>query len=673
MSGSSSASPDSAVLTALQELVDAWTEEDYATAITNCNALLKKRKSLDSTVAASIQRLLLQCHLQQNDLAKVLEFCSSNNNEHKDLALYAQYRQEDYESVSQQASKESPLEQHLLAQSYFHLNQMNPALRVYQELLKSQDLDDEAKMELLTNAVAVLSSTCTAVVPYVATTASPQLLDQATAFAEEHPEYCDLALNVGTLQCLTDSGASGKKWLEKAKENCSDPEDMVPIDMNLVWSRHFWQNDDDNVQYNVTKGTAPQTSIAQLNQALLDHKPLVNLPHPKWNALQVGMYWYNRAVQQYQKQQFVECLESCQSLKKTVSGGAKKKKGGDSKPSSPAEWWWQSRIDVLFAHVQQQQSKVEVGTAKLEERLEGLRGQPTCDIMDHAIAYVQLHLQAIQHPNATKEEKLALLKRLPSSIQSMPAVQATLEVLGAAASTGSSKNTKKGSPLDQADALFEQGRYAEAAKLYQENLPAPSASSDAMQIACHLKRVQALAMSDQHAASTDLWEALGPFLDDAIDEPSDGGANIETLETKALPRTSSSSHHHNKAATPLAVAKADDAATPNNNKRSKESVLRQRARRREAHLKKLEEKGEYNPDRPTKPNAERWVPKHERSRARRRGQQQNNRSAQGGGSQADAQRLDAAARRAGTVPSTAGPSTANLKVSTGGRKGGRRR
>lgn len=670
----SSSVVDESILTALQELVDAWVEEDFATVATRCNTLLKKKKTLDPRVANSVQRLLLQCYLQQQEYAKIAEWWASsshqqsnNNNKsnnNRDLVLYAQYRQDEYEAVSQQASKETPLEQHLLAQSFFHLNQMNPALRVYQDLLKNEEehLDEDGQMELLTNAIAVVTSTA---VPYVAT-AHPLLLEQAVSFLEEHPEYCDLALNVGTLQCL--AGSSTSKWIDVAADQCrisDEPDDdMVPIEINRNWSHHFWQNDDVDVQYDVSKGTAPQTAVAQLNQSLLQHKPLANSPHPKWNALQVRMYWYNRAVQQYHLQQFVECQESCQSLKKMTLGNKKKKK--DAPPSSPAEWWWQARIDVILAYVQQSSKQADANAAmgKLEERLEGLKSQqPTCETIDHAIAYVQLHLHALQHPNSTKEQKCALLKSLPKSIQSQPAVVATLEAL----ETGSSKSTKVGgsSPTDRADLLLQQGHYAEAAKVYEECLPAPSAcSSD--QLAFHLKRVQALAMSEQHEKSTKLFETIIPLLDAAVEDPTGAGVTDgEALETKALPRSTNT----NKTSATLAATAANGEETKPT--RSKESVLRQRARKREAYLKSLEEKGQYYPDRPTKPNAERWIPKHERSRARRRGQ--NSRSAQGGGSQADAQRLDAAARRAGNVPSSAGPSTANLKVSQGGRKGGRGR
>ena len=151
----------------------------------------------------------------------------------------------------------------------------------------------------------------------------------------------------------------------------------------------------------------------------------------------------------------------------------------------------------------------------------------------------------------------------------------------------------------------------------------------------------------------------------------DGGA----LENKSLPR-GTSSISKKLVATSNAAANGDNADA---DKPSREKILRHRARKREAYLKELEAKGQYNPDRPTKPDPERWIPKHERSRSSRggnRGGRNNNKglnSAQGGGSQLDAQRLDAFARRAGKIPASSGPSSANLKVSSGGRKGGGRR
>ena len=137
--------------------------------------------------------------------------------------------------------------------------------------------------------------------------------------------------------------------------------------------------------------------------------------------------------------------------------------------------------------------------------------------------------------------------------------------------------------------------------------------------------------------------------------------------------------NQNKFATTGNTRNEDDS-----HERSRVKILRRRTVKRMVYLKELESKGNYNPDRPTKPDPERWIPKHERSRSSRGGNRGGNRgggrnnnkglnSAQGGGSKLDADRLDAAARRAGRTPASSGPSSANLKVSSGGRKGGRRR
>jgi hypothetical protein len=639
--------PEESVLTSIQELVNAYAEDKLTVAIEKCNSLLKRRKTLDSDIADAVQRLLLQCYIQQKDYSNVREYGRKYPQQHKDLVLYAHYRQDEFDVVSQQASKSSSLEQHLLAQSYYHLNQVNPAIRVYQEMLNDNTLDEERRMEVLTNALSVFSAT---VVPYV-NNRSP-LLEQAQAFLEKHPHsYSDLSLNVGTLQCLTASPPSSP-WLDAARDLCGDenPDDLIPVEINTQWSRQFWQTDTNGTINYEIEGSAPQKAVAQLNQGLLDHRPLVSQPHPKWNSLQVQLYWYNRAVQQYQTQKYVECQESCQSLRKTFGN---KRKG----LTSPADWWWQSRVDVLLAHVQKEQAKVDAGITRLEERWQELQKQESCNVIDHATAYIQLHLHALQHPKPSNEDKKALLKSLPASIQLKPAVVATLETLERA--IGSKGKVSTSSPTDEANVMFNQAQYAEAAKLYEANLPSPE-SCDQQQLALQLKRVQALALCGEHDASTELFESLIPLLDNAVEDPS-SMVNGENLENKALPRSSTSK------SLVVAVAPGEESKP----KRSMERILRQRAHKREAYLKSLEEKGQYNPDQPAKPDAERWIPKHERSRARRRGQ--NSRSAQGGGSQADALKLDAAARRAGHVSASTGPSTANLKVSSGGRKARGRR
>jgi signal recognition particle subunit SRP72 len=120
------------------------------------------------------------------------------------------------------------------------------------------------------------------------------------------------------------------------------------------------------------------------------------------------------------------------------------------------------------------------------------------------------------------------------------------------------------------------------------------------------------------------------------------------------------------------------------NKRNHEAVLRRREKKRQDYLEKLQQEGKYNPDRPLKPDPERWLPKSQRSynKRGRRGRSQFI-GAQGIGSGAgadkDAAKLDAAARAAakaqGIDLNGQTRSTAHLAVSSNGNTGksGRRR
>jgi tetratricopeptide (TPR) repeat protein len=662
--------PEELVLTSLQALLDSWWEDSYDEAIEKCNFLLKKKTALDSSLTSSVQRILLQCWLEQKEYAKVTSWVEQHSSQMSDLGHYANYRMEDYEMVTKQASKESVLEQHLLAQSHYHLKQVNPALKVYQELLNDDDNDSETRMELLNNALAVIAAN--AAVPFVPLTDGNHeiLIEKAEGFLQTHPEYHDLAFNLGTLQSLTGTYDDNQtSWLEEAQANCDDEDDMPIIEHNIVWSRQFWQNDLAGVDYSgIDSGsTSPTSMVANINQTLLDDNgKLPSHPNAKWNTLQVRMYWYNRAIIQFKADELVECQESCQSLKRTLGGeSSNKKKKADTTKGSSADLWWESRVDVLLAYVQDKQSKSAPAIERLEQRIKSLQQQPQSHTIDHAIAHTALHLYSIQNSSAKAEasKTISFLKSLPASIRSQPAVKATLEELGANDDNGNrSTSTKmKKSPAEQADMLFVQGNYEKAVSLYSNNLQ-DILDSDEDQLAQHLRRVQALAMIGKHDESTELWSSIQAHLVGNF-EPSTR-MNGETLEKQALPRSSTT-----KTMLGGAAGEASFKAL-----RSEKSVLNQRARKREAYLKNLEAKGQYNPDRATKPNPERWIPKHARRSNRRGGRRGGpSRSAQGGGSQADAQRLDAAARRAGTVTSSATPSTANMKVSNGSQKVGRRR
>lgn len=103
-------------------------------------------------------------------------------------------------------------------------------------------------------------------------------------------------------------------------------------------------------------------------------------------------------------------------------------------------------------------------------------------------------------------------------------------------------------------------------------------------------------------------------------------------------------------------------------KKNRERTMKNRAKKRAAYLAALEVKGKYDPNRPVKPDPERWLPKNQRSYNKKGRKNRNNFSGAqgaGGGAQKDAAKLDAAARAA------AGPSalsTKHLAVGGGGKK-----
>ncbi|KAG7367919.1 hypothetical protein IV203_030662 [Nitzschia inconspicua] len=393
-----------------------------------------------------------------------------------------------------------------------------------------------SKLDLLTNQIATMISL--QVIPMVRSTTGNQGEEQQSNIIQQAIEILqnndndnydddgktDLALNVGLYQTLTATTTTTNHhdYLQLARDINQDDANNDVIDTALTWKRHFWyRNDNDNntddsnnndrndnihngktIHYNYFSNpknnspfsslTVPQ-SVAQFNQTLLlldgSNKnrsvyKVPSQPHPKWNRIQIQLYWYNRALLQFQNEQYVECIESCHSLRKvtttnntnsnsntistaTTNNTASKKKK-KNKPTtttttnittttgtttfantelSPDQAWWQARIDVLLAHVLHAQSKPAEAMQLLQQRLEQLKqqqqqqqqqsGSTSSFTIDHAIAHVQLHQYVLGNNNNNKinnnnnnkslSSMKQLLETLPESIRSCPAVQWTLE------------------------------------------------------------------------------------------------------------------------------------------------------------------------------------------------------------------------------------------------------
>ena len=210
-----------------------------------------------------------------------------------------------------------------------------------------------------------------------------------------------------------------------------------------------------------------------------------------------------------------------------------------------------------------------------------------------------------------------------------------------------------------------QENYDEAVALYMQAL-----ESDPDNHAIRARLVEALSHTDPIRAIQEWKKIQDATGNDGWDDDDEEQEDGEALEMRELPRIKHSAIADSNAHLSAGTAAAN---AVNTNKKSRESILRRRAKARKSYLEQLQEKGLYNPSRPTQPDPERWIPKHERQR-RRRGRGAQNKSSQGGVSAKDAAKLDVAARAAGVdAGNSSGPSTAHLTVAGGSRKGGRRR
>ena len=676
---------DSTLVDDLRDLIDDIDEGKWESAVTKIESLVgnnekkkanksKTPKIEDDSLREALQDLLGKCQLHLEQYDRILEATNDPSQEppSKFVQLYAKYRQGQYSSLVGTLSKQTPLddlfEQHLLAQSSFHTKDTQRAVETYQDIFNSTKSVD-GQMEILVNSLAALQATSTPLVND-ATTLEKWVTSEASDFLEaeaDEGEICpfyDLLYNLGTLELLTQQDGSSR--MDQAEQSCraetkaSDLErELAPIILNQVWSRQLKGLAVDPSEFSSSKGSAATIAVSRLNQAISSenskaYDAIIADGH-KLTPTQLRLYWYNRAVLQFRSQDFDACRQSVQSLQATVAAPSKSQKKKASNNYIPlsddAAAWWMSRVDVLLALISNGLNKTDIDKSieRLEQRLTLLKEKKNPSaIIEHAVAYVLLHLHQLRTPNPTRSQQVEILNALPESIRSTSAVQATLKDIS------SSKSAPKNgaSSLATADALFQNGEFAKAAKMYQDHLKTDSSENLPQQ----LRLAQALAFVDPVKAS-DLWESLQSFVEG--DEGSSPHAiaelDAEALENQELPRVK------NKPSV-MEVSTENDGKS----KSSKQKALRRRAKKREVYVAKLEERGL----RIGTPNPERWIPKYERSGNRRKGGY--HKGAQGGGSERDALKLDAAARKAGLVDT--GPSTANMKVSSGGgRKGGRRR
>lgn len=134
----------------------------------------------------------------------------------------------------------------------------------------------------------------------------------------------------------------------------------------------------------------------------------------------------------------------------------------------------------------------------------------------------------------------------------------------------------------------------------------------------------------------------------------DGGEfdalELESADIPRLMKKQSGAQSENETTAGDSRALAEEA-------RRKKKTLARRAARKTAYLKKLEEEGKYDPARPVKPDAERWIPMKQRS-YNKRGRKNRGKfvggQGSGDGAQKDMLKLDAMARSQAEKPANTG-------------------
>ena len=656
--------------------------EDETVVLPTAKALLDAPAGLNEELQQSITRIYADALIQKGDFERLVELCRQENKAARTTLVaihpYALYRMERYEEAHKLANQALadknntnllPVDrealQHLVAQCDYRLGNLTAAQKalasLYETAADANDNDDAAS--IATNLVAAHVSNAT---PYVATS----LENQSSLIQNDAASY-DLKYNLATLQTLASPDTQGllQQALAQAESELDGNEDstcreLAPLRWNVEWARVFWQGGSMDGAVPMKDLPAAGKLVALVNRALSMPKPtdgLRLLPNDtsKFTPLQARLLWYNRAILQYKAQQWDECMETSRRLQSTVK---------EYKPATKIEGqWWEVRATVLQVRAQLQKGgKYNKNTAEqtLQGLLQTLEKQPASVIRDDAMAYIQCQLPNILGQSITSNQaRLDLLQSLPESWQSKPGVVATMAALYQ--QEGQSAKAmelvqKTGHEDALADLLLSQGLYGEAVEMYEKaDLTDPIAQA---------RYARALTYSDKDPSKAlSYWKEVRPS--DVLDGPNNITVDGAALETKPVPRLRTSSPRR-----AVDVGSGDGNNHDNSKKKSHEAVLRRRARKREAYLATLDQRGLRRTEHP---DPERWLPKYERSYNRRRRNKNAHKGAQGGVSDKDAAQLDVAARQAARAAGDVASSTSTAHiaaVSTGGpRKGGRRR
>jgi len=440
------------------------------------------------------------------------------------------------------------------------------------------------------------------------------------------------------------------------------------------------------------------------------------------NPYQIRIVLYNRALLFFRLGKMAEVKTVLNSLKASLSpntatrreeNGKKKKRKNTAgnffaTPVCETEkMFWECRIAILENEI------TTTGTLEsIENSIKGAMKDGLQKFDEETLEYALAELELYQAQKAIQESRtfddeakkkvVATLEGLPKSIRNRPATVASLcslyrslgmddkveLTLKASADSGMAEKRV-------ADFKLRLGMYVEAASIYGAIIDSNDSSlSEEELMECTAGVVKAL-------SHIDMVKAIDMASDLTIDESSDipDGEELEAMEIPRLHKGAGTDSGRSRKIissrrgavyvctflfhritfstfTKLTIY-IDISTRQRGKKKNQDAILRQRAKKRDSFLEKLQKDGKYNPDKPTKPDPERWIPKNQRS-YNRRGRKGRNKflGAQGGGTgfgaDKEAAKLDAFARAAakaqGKDISGGQPSTAHMSVLSSGRR-----
>ena len=658
------------------------------------------------------------------------------------LQAYAYYRLGNYAMAKEMClggnqrldnhdDDDDPLLRHTLAQSLYRLHETDNARNEYQKLALSlsnpqqqqqqqQQHDEEEMMQTLTNALAVCISNAPIVVPNVTDNNDDEfIVQQSEALLEKTGDlYYDLNYNLGTWQVLQNSNNNNNNnvadpgWTkllaaERAIQDqfANEPQhvlekELLPVQINIKWAMQLRRQGGENQQQQQQHvHYTGDDFFSKLNS----NKPLAHKDLPvNVTPLQKRLYHYNQAILGLKSNQYPLVKLNCTMLLKSFQKNNKKngnKSHHHDDDDDDDEEWWKSRVQVLEARALDQQGKRAEGQKLLRQALAALQSSSSStatssmsdamsnnsnsNTIDLAIAWIQLHLAQLEGKLDSPQHRLECLESLPTRIVQSRAVVATR----AALYQKLGQSFPEGLLLEQdaADLLLLQEKYQEAAPYFAKQNDGRTGED----VTNRVKYVLCLSHTDPLQA-IQVWKDLG------IDDIDNGDDTTMTATTKL------SGEELEQMPLPLIKTARNSAAlsivpgVTSKSRKSHDSILKRRAKLRERYLASLDQQQQeqrvigsttapavashVTARRP--PNPDRWIPKYERSKNRRRGQ---HKGAQGGFTEKDAAKYDVAARNAAAAAqgynnsSTSGKhSTAHIAAVAGdgvrrGGGGGRRR